>query len=427
MTLRRYAPLPLAALALACAPAIDERANTATAEYARFDPSNGELPLPNTIALQSFLAGDPGPSVLPCSALLAGDPTGTRTGVCAFARAGGWPANMPVTIDFVTGTLQGDGAIAYTPSPLDPASIALPGAALHPNVAVVDITNPTAPNPIYTGTPAFDAATGTLTLPPPGGLGTDWPGTAYVVLVRGGPNGVKTTAATGAREYLAMPTLFILREAVLNDRDLQLPENQALFPGTTEEKAAAGATLEPLRAAFHEGLYPLTLGLQAAGVDLPFAEMIDLQAFNVAPAGTVTIGEGTDPLAGNIAAGATKAIDAFTLQSNVGTATLVAITVGLSDPAGAVAELSINAASDCGALTSLGSLTTVVDGANTVLLTTYASAPFSPATQALYVCATASATNTGTVTGNVAVATAFPGTRHTSTDGDASTVAFSVP
>lgn len=419
MTLRRYAPLALAALAVACKPDIEQRTNATTTEYALFNPAASQIPLPNDIALQKFLASDPGPAVLPCSYFL---PNTTTTGLCAFARAGGFPAAAAMSsiqITFLTGTLGGDGIVDYLPSAFDVGSLAFAGLAPTPNAAVIDVTNPLAPAMVAV-TPAFTAATGVLTLAPAAGSWTV--GHKYVALVRGYADGVLTDAAA---TYVAMPTLYILREAVLGDLDLSLPENQGLFPGDAAEKAAAGTQLEPLRVGY-QGILQLTQGLALAGVNLPFADLISMQSFQIGPSGTVALGEGTDPADASITTGQTAPLDAFTVQSSVATATLVAVAVELTDANTAVASLSVNASAGCGAATTLGTLSTSAGGTGTkvIVLSTFASATLTAATP-LWVCATASSA-IGTVTGNVLQVTPFTGTAYTSTDGDAAGATLTV-
>jgi hypothetical protein len=408
MTLRRYAPLALAALALGCKPEIDERTNATTVEYAQFDPANSLIPKPNDIALQGFLAAFPNPSTPPCTALPA-----PNNQVCAFARAGGFPNVAQVQIPFVRGTLASDGSVAYVPSNFDLASLAFAGAAPTPNITVVDVTNPLAPSLVTVAPTA--PTTGTLL------LSASWTlGHKYVVIVRGGASGVLTTAD---EPYVAMPTMYILRESILSDRRLDLPENQGLFPGTAEQKAAAGAQLEPLRVGY-QGIYQLTQGLAGLGIVLPFEELVSMQSFQIAPGGTVTIGDGTEPADQNVATGATKALDAFTVQSSVATATLVSVTVDLTDASSAVSALSIAATSDCAAGATLGTLITTGTGSKVIPLTLSTSATM-PAASTLYVCATGSA-NAGTVTGTVTSVGPFPGTPYTSVDNDLTSATLTV-
>jgi len=448
MTLRRYAPLALAALAtVGCAPDIEERANATTVEYAVFNPSASQIPLPNDIAIQSFL-GNPTYAALPCTFFDTVDPTQKTKGLCAYARAGGFPAAYSlasIQIQFLTGTLGADGTIAYAPSPFDVASIdladlATPGAA---NVAVVDATlfsgwvlalasNPLTPPPagllVPVGVAPFDALTGTLSIYPTVSAIDPTPGAwtaghKYVAIVRGYGSGVLTDAAD---TYDAMPTLYILREAVIGDLDLSLVENQGLFPGTPAEKMAAGTQLEPLRVGY-QGVQQITQGLAALGIVIPFGELVSMQSFQITPGGTVTVGDGAaEPTGGALTGGATAALDAFTVQSSMGTATIMAVSVDLTDDGVAVAALSVNAAPDCGAATTLGSLSAAAGGTGirTIPLTISASATLTTATP-LWICATAAAA-TGTVTGTVAAVTAFPGTGYTSATNDATSATLNV-
>lgn len=441
MTLRRYAPLALSALALACQPDIDQRTNATTVEYAVFNPSAGQIPLPNDIALsrlEDFVSGTH--ALASCSLAAAGAATPAEAqqaiALCAFYRAGGFPAaDVPsigyaagARISFVTGTLGSDGSVAYLPSPLDWESIALAGplggAQPNPaNLAVFDVTDPFAPETVAVDVDAtsYDAGTGVLTLMPTGGAWTA--GHRYVVLVRGGPAGVATLAGG---EYLAMPTLYIIREAVLGDLDLSDPANQGLIPGTPAEKAAAGAQLEVLREGY-SNLLLLTQAIRAstcpvanpACLDLPFAELVSMQTFRIATGGTVTIGDGPDANA-TVPVGQAGQVSAFTLDSSLSSATIAGLGFVLTANTAAASNLFLSASADCSG-TPLGNIATPAAGLNTfsLLTGTLALAPDvrNDATTTLYVCATPTAA--GTVSGYVAGGQAFPGTNFTVTGSDA--------
>jgi hypothetical protein len=421
MTLRRYAPLALSALALACAPQIDERANATTVEYAVFNPSASQIPLPNDIAIQSFL-GNPAYAALPCSYFLTPDPTGKTSGLCAYARAGGFPpaaTRASIQLQFLTGTLGADGKVAYAPSPLDTgsiafASLAAPGAA---NVAVVDATlfgawvlahatNPAAtPDPgtvVPVAVPVpYDTTTGTLTVSPVAGSWTA--GHKYVAVVRGYASGVKTTDAVG---YDAMPPLYILREAVIGDLDLSLAENQGLFPGTPAQKMAAGTQLEPLRVGY-QGIQQITGALAAFGITIPFAELASMQSFQIAPDATITVGDldASDPTAA-VTGGGTALLDAFTLTSSVATATLTSVTFGLTQGSAALSNLFLSAAGDCTG-TPLGTSAAITADTPVAIPFTNWRSVGNTTVQTLYLCANTKTVGAATtVTGGVTVTSA---------------------
>ncbi|HSN15210.1 MAG TPA: hypothetical protein VLT61_11295 [Anaeromyxobacteraceae bacterium] len=440
MSLRRYAPLALAALALGCKPDIEQRANATTVDYAAFNPPS-MLPLPNDIALSQVAAFVDGPyAAYPCN--LTGTAQGTA--LCAFARAGGFPASDvaaigytgAVGIGFLRGTLGADGAISYAPAPtseaMDVANTVtgqFAGLTTTPTLGIVDLT---AAAPVTTATAAFTAASGKLALTPSGGAWTA--GHRYAVLVLGGARGPKTL--TGGT-YTAMPPFYILREAVIADLDLSKPENQGLFPGDAAAKAASGTALEALRASY-ETLYSIGgFGAAAAAMGLPFEDAISLQTFQIAPGtGTVTIGSGTEPATAPSVtggAGVTALVDTFTLQSNLGTATVAAVTFDLTAGAAAVDTLFVSNSPACPSaptppvMTFGTSATVAANGSITIPMTTYPPAGLTAATT-LYVCANTKAPGASTaVNGTVTSVAFFPGTTYTSaTSGDSADAGLTV-
>jgi hypothetical protein len=412
MTLRRYAPLALSALALACQPKLDERANATTVEYALFNPPTS-IPTPNDIAFSAVSAFLPGGAYAsaPCNVA----PTPQAIGLCAYARAGGFPAPSPVKIGFVRGTLADTGVVSYAPSPdpMDPATLAFAGASLAPTLGIVDLTSEL---PVTTATPALTAASGELALTPPGGAWTA--GHKYAVLVLGGSRG-PTTA--GGLPYVAMPPFYILREAVIADLDLSKPENQGLFPGDAAAKAASGTALEPLRAGYRT-LYEVALPAFTL-LNLPFEDVISLQTFQIAPGGTITIGDGTDPADAAVTGGAVAPLDAFTLSSTVSSATVQAVTFALTEGDTALTNLFVSSSATCtGTGTTLGTSGAPAVGDVAIPLTNWLSVG-NVSSVPLYVCATTKAPGAATnVSGAVTSVTTFAGTGFTSTGTDTSAV-----
>jgi hypothetical protein len=413
MTLRRYAPLALAALAVACKPDI-ETVDRTTVEYALFNPAASQIPTPNDIAFNAVSAFLPGgaAAAAPCNAA----PTPQAMGLCAYARAGGFPTPTPVEITFLRGTLGSDGVVAYAPSPdaLNTTTLVPAGPPGTPSYGIVDLT---ATAPIYTAVPAFAAASGKLTIPPPGGAWTA--GHKYVVVVLGGALG-PTTA--GGAPYTAMPPFYILREAVVNDLNLTRPENQILFPGDAAAKAAAGAALEPLRANYRT-FYELA-GASLTTLGVPFADAISFQTFQIAPGGSVTIADAaaSDPADLAVTGGAVAMIDAFTLQSSVASATVQAVTFNLAQGDGALANLFVSSSATCTG-TALGtSAADPVVGNVAIPLTNWLDVGNTQAV-ALYVCATTKTPGAATlVSGGVSGVTPFAGTGFTATGTDDSAV-----
>lgn len=438
MTLRRFAPLALAVLAAACAPDIEQRANATTVDYALFNPSASQIPTPNDVALNSVAAFVNGAyAAAPCN--LTGSAQGTA--LCAFARAGGFPAAdvAPIAytggaqIGFVRGTLADTGTVTYLPAPgadaMDTGTLAFAAASLTPSLGVFDLTTGTA---ITDATPSFTAATGVLKLTPSGGAWTA--GHKYAVMVIGGAQGPKTL--TGG-EYVAMPPFYILREAVIADLDLSLPENQGLFPGNAAAKAASGTALEALRASYHFLYATGGFGAATSAANLPFADAISLQTFQIAPGtGAVAIGNGTEPTTAPTVtggAGVTGLVDTFTLQSNLGTATIASVTFNLTGGDAAVDTLFVSNSPACptaptSPVMNFGTSAAVTGTGSIVIpMTTYPPAGLSAATT-LYVCANTKAPGGSTpVNGTVTAVSFFPGTTYTSSaSGDAADAGLTV-
>ncbi len=283
MSFRRSAALAVAAVALfsGCKAELDQREKPLGLDVAVFDPSTSRIPLPNDLALAS----------IPSAAISAGCPGAALPDaksqfLCVLAASGGFPNDqeVPITFGFVRQGVDGNGQLTSVPSSLDAATVKVVGASgVAPpfNVAVMDVTfAPTTVTPVAVEA-SYDAATGTLKLRKPAASASDatrrWAaGHKYAVFVRGGENGVK---ATGGGIIEPMPTMFVLREAILADLDLTKPENETLIPGTPEQKAASGASLEQIRLGYRQ-LRPVFEGVFGAG---SFADMVNMLTFTVAP------------------------------------------------------------------------------------------------------------------------------------------------
>jgi pimeloyl-ACP methyl ester carboxylesterase len=319
MTLRRYAPLALAALAVGCQPKIESRENPAHIDFVAFDLSK-EIDGVNTIMPQPSDVSLANAASLPVSA--------QRELLEMFAKNLGFPSDqeVPITIDFSRQLLQGkaDEKI-FTGTTVDLATVtsgstvaifqyAQGGAPLASPVRVDFDTPPTFTPGTGRGTLTLhrtkDAATGSRA----------WKADAqYVVFVRGGASGVKVT---GGGEIHAWPTMRVILDAAATGKSLLDPANQGLLPGTPEEKAAAAARLEPLRAGF-AALMPIALN--PAGLNWPAAEIVSMQTFDVAPSPgtvvTVDSGSGIAPLPFDlmreaIPSDTTKPLDAGLVKPN---------------------------------------------------------------------------------------------------------------
>ena len=278
MLLRRTAPFALALAAIACEPSVPSGTNPTQVDYAAFDPTGNPpaIPLPNDLALQaSAIASQPG---------AAGEL------LTAFAKQGGFPndQDVPITVDFVRESIgSATGAITRSAPPLDVTSITTS------NLVITNLGTTEAYDPPTAADYVTNGDHGTLTLhrsfhhldptDPKSSLSRRWDaGGIYIVAVRGGANGVKTT---DHGTFNPQPTMYLL----LQDQSFLDPQNQGLLPGTTAaEKQAVAKQLEMLRVG-----YQLPFGL----IDAHFShhEIAVMSTFHIAPAATHVE---TDPEAG---------------------------------------------------------------------------------------------------------------------------------
>ncbi len=164
--LTRAVALAAAALAVACEPPIDQVAPGTPVATAVFNPTASAIPLPNDLVFQADLSAQPAQAEF----------------IGSFAKAGGFPNDQEVsiTIDF---TREGK-----------PVSVDL--ATLRPDTLLVigktaSGSGPVAIDPITAANYTLGAKSGTLTLHNKNRQ--PWQPGSYLVLVRGGPNGVRTT------------------------------------------------------------------------------------------------------------------------------------------------------------------------------------------------------------------------------------------
>ena len=261
MSLRRLVP-PFLALGLwACTPSVPYTPPPASVDYAVFDlvSSPPSIPQPNDLSLQ-FAATVPGAQ----GELL-------RT----FAANGGFPYDqeVPVTVGFTRLAFDAaTGASTASATDLDVASLKVCTSPATPcNLLVLRI------DALESGLAPIDgaatsyvagAATGTLTLrnvrdPTTGSR--RWPaGAHYLIAIRGGTDGVLTTAGGPVYPEAAFSLL-------LQGQDLALPANSTLLP------PGLGPQLEALRQNYLPAF---------AAVDnfFPSTELAVLTTFQIAPA-----------------------------------------------------------------------------------------------------------------------------------------------
>jgi hypothetical protein len=216
MTLRRAGMLVLV-LALSACDTATQVAMPPELVFATFNSATSTIPLPNDLVLQNAAAVTPAAQ----SEVLKG-----------YIMSGGWPSDVevPISLPFhaVTWDANSGTAGAYVPA----AAPMLDAASVTPQTVTLLRADTSPPTPV-----AYEAVitAGKLTLRKPAASATDlsrrWPGGRYVVAVRGGPSGVKTTtglpvAADGA---IAL---------VIPNKDLSKAENQpigGLSPATAAQ------------------------------------------------------------------------------------------------------------------------------------------------------------------------------------------------
>src|SRR6266702_4628203 len=280
---RRLLTAALASVAIgACAPSIEKHQNPASTDYVVFDPATSQIPLPNDLALQT-------------AATQAG---ANGELLRSFVAQGGFPNDqeVPITVDVQRFSYGATTQKAPPTEPVDTSTVVVNGAGGKPptvalfekkaGAAAAAPVDPTTITVAYVeqadrGTITIHNKAHAVTLSPGDVIKSQrWnPGSQYVVLVNGGPNGVKLQ---GGGELTAMPTMFLLTQGV----DLSLPQNQYLLPGDGRQgRAATGAQLEAIRQSYIKaGL----IGTGSAAEQLfgPGATkgLLSIQTFQIAPA-----------------------------------------------------------------------------------------------------------------------------------------------
>ena len=211
--------IALALAAAACEPGVPQSAPPASVVTAVFDPQNAAIPLPNDLVLQ----GDPTTlkGVSPAQAEL----------LTAFKNQKGFPNDqeVAVTIDFSRVKINADGSTTNV-------AVALDTATLTPDTLLTFLILPdgsygtVALDPIQATDYVVNGDHGTLTLHNKGHQ--PWTPGEYVIAVRGGPSGVKTTAADGAEPVYASQVFFLLAQG----QPLETEQNIALLRTIVEDK-----------------------------------------------------------------------------------------------------------------------------------------------------------------------------------------------
>jgi dienelactone hydrolase len=308
MLLRRILPVALAAVfVVGCEPSVPTESqptasNPQVLDYLLFNPATGQIPLPNDLGLQ--------PSAI------ATQQGAQQELLSLFASQGGYPNDqeVPVTIDFQRNTLTSDQNTASAP----PANLDLTTLTAASFLFLELKQGATAPVPVPASSVEISYANsgnkGTLTIrnkPNATTKSRAWnPGSTYIVLVRGGPSGVKFV---GGGQTTAQATIYFLVQGLTSPgtgqvtekqgASLALEQNQYLLPvpagwtgGTREGKAVTGTTLESLRLVYlQKGLFGLADRFWGAG---SVYDLASLQTFTIAPSGANQPQVVMDPSAG---------------------------------------------------------------------------------------------------------------------------------
>jgi len=258
--LRLIAIASAAALGLAaCEPSVPQTASPASVVTAVFDPLNGAIPLPNDLVLQ-----DP--------ASLGQAPAQTEL-LLAFKAAGGFPNDqeVAVTIDFTRSALNSDGTSTNQPVTIDTAT-------LTPETLAVffisgGVPGAVALEPITAANYKVVGDHGELTLHNQGRK--PWTPGQYVIGVRGGPNGVKTTEGD---PIYASQTFYLVAQG----QSLETEQNIALLRAQAGSQAKALALAQQLDQLILLYRQPFAL----INSRFPQQELAVMTTFAIAPATT---------------------------------------------------------------------------------------------------------------------------------------------
>ena len=282
MPRRRYLAVAVATVAVVgCEPSVPKRTNPSSVDYAVFDPSTSQIPLPNDLALQPDA--------------IAAQSGAQQEFLQSLASAGGFPNDQeaPITIDLQRWDIAADGKVTKSAPPgIDPATVSPTTLIVLAKDLTTGAVAPVAVDVSFAPDPA-NASAGQLKLrnkPDATGSRRWKPKTQYIVLLRGGANGVMTS---DGREVVAMATMYLITQG----KDLSLPENQYLLPGDGRPgRAATGQQLETLRRSY---LPVFAIADQSWGAGAS-KELISVQTFTIAPSAgdlvLVDAGSGQVPL-----------------------------------------------------------------------------------------------------------------------------------
>jgi hypothetical protein len=271
--------LPAALLVLvmsACQPSLPYTPPPTSVVTAVFDPLTAKIPLPNDLALPPF--NDPNTVCPPPANMLpAGSPPGCAQAELLHSFSGLFPGDQEVviTIDFTQTNLGANGQTTQVAPDLDLASFT-------PSTFFVYGSSPpyqgeVTMDPLQAGDYKKFDDHGTLTLHHQGHA--PWLAGTYAVLVRGGPDGVKTTDKTPV--YASQ-----VFDLVAQGQDMTDEKNLGLLKAQTGSTAAAlaqGRQLNVLIGLYKASAYPF------ADTRFPHQELAIVTTFKIGSVTNVTI------------------------------------------------------------------------------------------------------------------------------------------
>ena len=245
----------LALAAIACEPSVPQTSSPASVVTAFFNPTAGELPLPNDLLLLD-------PSSLPVSAA-------QKELLTAFKNQGGFPNDqeVAVTFDFTRNQINADGSVTRVAPTIDTASFKPGTFFVYANTAAG--SGEVAVDPIQPADYKLVGDHGELTLHHTGHQ--PWAPGQYAVLVRGGPNGVQTVE----KDPVVASQIFYL---IAQGQDLTSPQNIGLLVAQTGSQQAALAAARQLNGVIQ--LYKPAFA--AADARFPHQELAIATLFTVA-------------------------------------------------------------------------------------------------------------------------------------------------
>jgi hypothetical protein len=252
----------------ACRPDLPQSPPTSSVT-AVFDPTTARVPLPNDLALAPFSAPNSA-----CPGQVTGPALACAQAELLASFNGGFPSDqtLGITIEFTQTNFDADGNEVHVAPDLDLATFTPETFFIFGSNGAVQGEVPT--EPLTAASYVKSADHGTLTIHHQGRA--PWQPGAYAVLLRGGPNGIKTTDGTPVH---ASQVFHLIAQGL----DMTDPANLGLLRAQTGSLDAAitqGSQLNLLIAVYKAMAFPV------ADTRFPHQELAILTTFRIGP--TVT-------------------------------------------------------------------------------------------------------------------------------------------